>query len=81
MEEVKKDADKRELPYRYLQLDSWWYYKGHNGGVKNWTARPDVFPDGIQGLQNKTKWPIVAHNRYWYIILTAVFSELLLPFN
>jgi len=27
---------------------------------------PDVFPDGISGLSEKTGWPIVAHNRYWY---------------
>jgi len=27
---------------------------------------PDIFPDGISGLSDKTSWPIVAHNRYWY---------------
>lgn len=64
---MKKDADNLELPYRYVQLDSWWYFKGIGGGVKNWTARPDVFPNGIQSMQSKTKWSIVAHNRYWYV--------------
>jgi len=35
--------------------------------VKNWTAMPDVFPNGIQAVVSKTGWPIVAHNRWWYI--------------
>ena len=66
LEDVKKDADQKEIPYRYVQLDSWWYFKGRGDGVKNWTAMPSVFPNGIQSLQQKTQWPIVAHNRYWY---------------
>ena len=62
---VKEDADKNMIPYRYVQLDSWWYYKGEGGGVKNWTARPDIFPNGIESMVAKTGWPVVAHNRYW----------------
>ena len=51
-----------------MQLDSWWYYKGHNDtGVKNWTAMPDIFPNGIEALVNKTGWRVVAHNRWWYV--------------
>lgn len=53
------------IPYRYFQLDSWWYYKGVAGGVKTWVARPDVFPDGLAGLHAKLQVPMVAHNRYW----------------
>ena len=30
--------------YYFYQMDSWWYYKGINGGVKLWEPRPDVFP-------------------------------------
>ena len=48
-----------------MLLDSWWYYKGELGGVKNWTARPDVFPDGIQFLHANFSMPFVAHNRWW----------------
>ena len=33
--------------------------------MKNWTAMPSVFPNGIQMVVAKTGWPIVAHNRYW----------------
>ena len=62
---VKQDADKQGIPYKYLQLDSWWYYKGVGNGVKNWTAMTDVFPNGIDFVVQKTGWPIVAHNRFW----------------
>ena len=62
---VKKDADNKGIPYRYLQIDSWWYFKGNSDGVKNWTAMPSVFPRGIEYVSNITGWPIVAHNRYW----------------
>ncbi|KAF2355654.1 Kringle, partial [Trinorchestia longiramus] len=58
-------AQKEEIPIRYVQLDSWWYYKGLGDGVKNWTARPDIFPNGIQRVYNLTHWPILAHNRYF----------------
>ncbi|KAK3085506.1 hypothetical protein FSP39_004325 [Pinctada imbricata] len=64
-EEVQKYSMLEKIPYKYVQLDSWWYYKGHDAAVKNWTARTDIFPKGIKYLQEKTKWPIAAHNRYW----------------
>jgi hypothetical protein len=54
------------LPFHYLQIDSWWYYKGIGEGVTQWTARPDVFPDDLPALDRKLEnIPIVAHNRYW----------------
>jgi len=56
---VKDDADEKNIPYRYVQLDSWWYYKGQGDGVKNWTAMPDVFPNGIESMVAKTG------NRFW----------------
>lgn len=63
--DVKKKAVESGIPYRYLQLDSWWYYKGEGDGVKNWTAMTDIFPRGIRYVSNSTQWPIVAHNRYF----------------
>ena len=36
------------LHTRYWQYDSWWYYKGVGSGVKTWTSRPDIFPDGFE---------------------------------
>lgn len=60
---VKAYADKVGLPYKYVLLDSWWYYRGANGGVANWTARPEIFPNGIESLYEKTGWLVQAHNR------------------
>ena len=62
---MKEYSDKMKIPFRYIQLDDWWYYWGDTSGVKNWTAMPRVFPRGIEYIYNKTKWPIFAHNKYW----------------
>ena len=64
---VKKDADDNGLPFRYLQIDSWWYFKGDHDGVKNWTCMSSIFPDGIEYVSQKTGWPIVAHNRFFSV--------------
>jgi len=64
--DIQADAEHRGLPYKYVLLDSWWYYQGENGGgVVTWDARPDIFPDGLLGLQSKTHWPHQLHNKYW----------------
>jgi hypothetical protein len=55
---VAADAKKNNVPISNILLDSWWYYKGIGGGVKNWTARPDIFPDGIESLVKATGWPV-----------------------
>ena len=55
-----------KLPFHYLQIDSWWYYKGLKDGVAEWRARPDVFPDGLATFHRRVNnIPIAAHNRYW----------------
>ncbi|CAF1513373.1 unnamed protein product, partial [Adineta ricciae] len=54
------------LPFHYLQLDSWWYYKGIGGGVTQYTPMPTIFPDGLQALHRRVEnIPFAAHNRYW----------------
>lgn len=54
------------LPFKYIELDSWWYCKGVNGGVSQWTARPDIFPDGLQAVHQRLEnISLAAHNRYW----------------
>jgi hypothetical protein len=63
--EIKSYADQQQLPYRYVLIDSWWYYKGESGGVTQWSPRPDIFPNGLDYLFNVTSWHIQAHNRYW----------------
>lgn len=54
------------LPFHYMQLDSWWYYKGMDDGVSEWVARPDIFPDGLEAVHRRLgNIPLAAHNRYW----------------
>ncbi|RUS84124.1 hypothetical protein EGW08_008098, partial [Elysia chlorotica] len=33
---------------RYLQIDSWFYPKGHVNGTKTWTPETSIFPGGFQ---------------------------------
>ena len=56
----------RDVPFKYLQLDSFWYYKDSHGGAINWTATPETFPPprGLSRLSQATGWSYVAHNRY-----------------
>ena len=73
--DIRIHAREQNIPYRYVQLDSWWYYQQDGwdkagvpfSGVTNWTARPDVFPNGgLPGLFNATDgWLVQAHNRFW----------------
>ena len=65
MFDVKKYVDDNHIPYKYLQLDSWWYPKDDKGAVLTWTPMKKIFPDGIKYVSDKTQWPIGAHNRYW----------------
>jgi len=46
------------MPPRYYQADV-------GKGVTNWTARPEVFPRGLQYIYERTGWLVMAHNRYW----------------
>nr|XP_022321423.1 uncharacterized protein LOC111123413 [Crassostrea virginica] len=62
---VKTYADSQNIPYRYFQFDSWWYYKGQGDGVKEWEPRPDIFPHGARPLAQKLGLPIALHNRFW----------------
>ena len=58
--------EKISVPFNYLQIDSWWYYKGIGDGVSEWSARPYIFPKGIPEVHRRTKYlPMAAHNRYW----------------
>lgn len=70
LEDVLTDAAALGIPFRYVQLDSWWYYKGSpadlfGGGVKNWTAMESIFPAGLEDLHEHLRMPLVAHNRFW----------------
>ena len=58
------------IPYGYLQYDSWWYYKGIHDGVKNWTAMPSVFPNGM-------KWVVLLFNVAQLLLFSQEFLILL----
>ncbi|EGD83514.1 hypothetical protein PTSG_04123 [Salpingoeca rosetta] len=66
---VFESAKQQSIPYRWILLDSWWYFKGTGNGVKNWTAMPQIFPpggtDGLAEFTSITQWPVIGHNRYW----------------
>ena len=67
---VKAAVDKLSVPIRHVLLDSWWYYKGADDGVTNWTATPEVLPptggdDALLSLTQQLGWDVIAHNRYW----------------
>ena len=63
--DVMADARARDIPYQYVQLDSWWYTQGKGGGVVSWTAKPDVFPHGLAWLHEQLGVPFFMHNRMW----------------
>ncbi|MCB9477583.1 MAG: hypothetical protein H6685_12020 [Deltaproteobacteria bacterium] len=75
---VKDDADDRDIPIRYMQLDSWWYYKEEGGpltgasGLLLWEPKPEMFPDGLTDFQEEIDLPLILHNRWfspnnWYL--------------
>ena len=51
------------IPYKHILLDSWWYTKGDAGGLKEWDATTDTFPDGLKAFADKTQWKFQMHNR------------------
>eukprot|EP01087_Luapelamoeba_hula_P023146 TRINITY_DN845_c0_g2_i6.p1 TRINITY_DN845_c0_g2~~TRINITY_DN845_c0_g2_i6.p1 ORF type:complete len:576 (+),score=72.90 TRINITY_DN845_c0_g2_i6:149-1876(+) len=54
------------LPVQYYQLDSWWYYKGVNDGLKLWEPMPSVFPNGMEAVSGSFGFkPLILHNRYF----------------
>jgi hypothetical protein len=76
-----------QIPIRYLQLDSWWYYKSTTdpdgqpgkekksnnlpagewncyGGLLEYKADTDLFPNGLDAFQKSIGLPLVTHNRW-----------------
>ncbi len=62
---IKEYVDQIGLPIRSWLMDSWFYFKGADSGVKEWISRPDVFPDGLSKVRDGMQWLTMAHNRYW----------------
>jgi hypothetical protein len=68
---VRHEFDQRGVALGYLQLDSWWYPKGPSarwddasGGIFQYRAAPDLFPDGLAQFQQKVGLPLVTHARW-----------------
>ncbi len=75
-----------QIPIRYLQLDSWWYYKSFTGpdgvlgktkapalpegewnrygGLMEYKAHTNLFPNGLGAFQKSINLPLVTHNRW-----------------
>jgi hypothetical protein len=58
----------------YVQLDSWFYPKGHDGKWKSadplgggtyvYAASTELFPDGLGAFQRRLGLPLITHNRW-----------------
>ncbi|HKW29767.1 MAG TPA: hypothetical protein VJT54_10555 [Verrucomicrobiae bacterium] len=76
-----------QIPIRYMQLDSWWYYKSTTqpdgqpgkekkannlpqgewncyGGLLEYKAATNLFPNGLDAFQKSIGLPLVTHNRW-----------------
>ena len=42
------------------------------GGLKEWDATNQTFPDGLKSFAEKTDWKFQMHNRYWIILLLSL---------
>jgi hypothetical protein len=69
---ILAEAREKDIPYGYLQLDSWWYFKQPGGsaaapwlGLIRWEPQPEMFPAGLSAFQAAANLPIVAHNRWF----------------
>jgi len=58
-------AEQEQIPDKTFLLDSWWYTKGKGGGVADWEATSDAFPNGLQAFHQATNWSMQMHNRHW----------------
>jgi hypothetical protein len=58
---VKEYSVTAHLPYHYILLDSWWYYKSEDGSVDVWDMRPETFPHGLESFGAKTGWKYQLH--------------------
>ena len=66
--DVWQDGINSKIPYRSMQLDSWWYPKGYDNGVTKWEAMEYIFPNGLNNFHKKLGGiPFTAHNRWWSI--------------
>jgi hypothetical protein len=71
---VRDEFHAKHIPLGYLQLDSWFYPKGHDGqwrsndplggGTYLYRAARDLFPKGLADFQKRLGVPLITHNRW-----------------
>jgi hypothetical protein len=87
LQELVNRYREEQIPIRYLQLDSWWYYKtttdadgkqgksvkapklppgewNRYGGLMEYKAHTNLFPNGLDTFQKAIGLPLVTHNRW-----------------
>jgi hypothetical protein len=65
MVDVKKYITSIGVPVTNYQFDSWWYFKGANGGVTVWEPMPSIFPNGMEPVTAQLAAPVSLHNRWF----------------
>jgi hypothetical protein len=71
---VRNEFRAMHIPLGYVQLDSWFYPKGHDGewrsndplggGTYLYRAARELFPEGLASFQRRLGVPLVTHNRW-----------------
>jgi hypothetical protein len=71
---VRDEFRAKHIPLGYMQLDSWFYPKGHEGqwrsndplggGTYLYRAARDLFPKGLANFQRRLSVPLITHNRW-----------------
>jgi hypothetical protein len=71
---VREQFQTMKIRLGYVQLDSWFYQKGHEGSWKSddplgggtylYGASSELFPDGLRAFQKQLGLPLIAHNRW-----------------
>jgi hypothetical protein len=71
---VRDEFASKGLTLGYMQLDSWWYPKGaantwqgsgnQRGGINQYIAVPELFPNGLAAFQQQLGLPLMTHSRW-----------------
>ncbi|HET9793433.1 MAG TPA: hypothetical protein VFS34_03140, partial [Thermoanaerobaculia bacterium] len=63
--EVASRFRREGIPLGYVQLDSWWYPKGRDGGFLDYRAAgPPIFDSDLRDFQKKLGLPLLVHGRW-----------------
>jgi hypothetical protein len=71
---VRDEFRRADVPLGYMQIDSWFYPKGHEakwrsedrlgGGAYLYEAAQEIFPQGLGAFQQELGLPLITHNRW-----------------